>query len=82
MSRSFRKTPIIGITTSPTDREYKREFQSRSRADKRALCKKLRDNHEYEVNNTPRYDEWCAPKDGKRWVPKDEILAMPHLLRK
>lgn len=66
MSRSYKKTPIVGNTKAPSDKPFKRQVNRAFRtAAKQHLNKGM-------VESMPIYlDElrsvWDAPKDGKNW---------------
>ena len=73
MSRSFRKTPIFGMTTSPSEKQDKKIWHSRARATERDRLKAgVDDNHlttlDREVSNP-----WSFDKDGKTyWASHDK----------
>lgn len=69
MSRSRRKTPIIGMTTEPSEKQFKRQEHKRMRAKVRS--------EDIEANPREFKTSW-GPKDGKQYLGKE----MPHLLRK
>lgn len=74
MSRSRRKTPITGITTSESDRYWKNQCNRRLR----------RRPVEEELPNHGRYkpyggDPWMSQKDGKFYFGNDDE---PKLWRK
>lgn len=64
MSRSFRKTPIMGHGGATSEKEEKR-FANRS------LRRKVKANIRKEFDILPEMkeisDEWCFRKDGKGW---------------
>lgn len=79
MSRSRKKTPITGITTSESDKWYKRFFHQKLRSRAHNLLKVGDyENAEYDLP----YNDWDTPKDGKRYWHKDKIIEMPELVRK
>ena len=69
MTRSRRKTPIVGHTTEETEKQFKRQENRRLRA-------KVRSE---DINANPReFKTRYGPKDGKQYLGKDH----PTLLRK
>lgn len=73
MSRSRRKTPIFGNATSPSEKEYKKQYnRERRRKDSVLLTKVAEDG--YSVENEFG-NPWSGPKDGKTYwedaKPKD-----------
>lgn len=78
MSRSYRKTPIIGITTAKSEKGDKKVWHSRWRARERTLISSSTPEHlesylpvlEIEVSNT-----WQTSKDGKQyWSIKSQAI--------
>lgn len=74
MSRSFRKTPILGHTTARSEADDKRAWHQRWRARVRAQLAALKPGddappvHRNEVSST-----WDMSKDGKQWLgPRDQ----------
>lgn len=67
MSRSQRKTPIIGITTAVSDKPFKRDEHRRERSTVRTILHASADDLAVPM---PRAfgDPWKAPKDGKMRV--------------
>jgi hypothetical protein len=66
MSRSIRKTPIVGITTEPSDAAWKAKAARKFRAATRvALARgdEIAPDKRWSVENP-----YAAPKDGKQWV--------------
>lgn len=75
MSRSYRKTPIIGLTSKPSDKTFKKAEHKRAR---RALS--ARDLSIEEPPADKKFgDPWSSPKDGKRWIGRNRC---PELMRK
>lgn len=72
MSRSHRKTPIVGHTSSPSEREDKKIWHQRWRSREKAVLasasSKALDTHmtlkESEVSNV-----WAMSKDGRSYWP-------------
>lgn len=74
MSRSRRKTPIVGITTADSDKAFK---QTEHRRERRAVKTLLGAGEEPPPTRTFG-DPWAGQKDGKAWL--DE--PAPKLMRK
>jgi hypothetical protein len=71
MSRSFRKTPITGVTTAASEKDDKAKAHRRDRqAVKSRLKAVIADNPEHAVQGRehPRSGQWNFAKDGKKWV--------------
>lgn len=66
MSRSYRKTPIAGISTAVSE---KRDKQLVNRRLRRGVKQELRGEPEAQVLPLKREvsDVWTMDKDGKRW---------------
>lgn len=82
MSRSYRKTPIVGIAKSENVRWYKQLRASTERTLERMLLRKasLEDENaaaDLSVEQEP-WNEWNSPRDGKQWIGN----RYPKLLRK
>jgi len=67
MSRSFRKTPMIGMTAAPSEKQDKRDANRRIR---RRIHSVLTHDpltdvlpHRREIS-----DPWTMAKDGKQWI--------------
>lgn len=75
MARSYRKTPICGMTKAASDKAFKKAEHKRAR---RALsaC-------DLEIDDAPADklfgDPWGAPKDGKQWIDQ---ARFPDIMRK
>lgn len=75
MARSYRKTPICGMTKAASDKSFKKAEHKRSR---RALsaC-------DLEFDHAPAEklfgNPWGAPKDGKQWI---DPARFPEIMRK
>lgn len=65
MSKSYRKTPIIG-NCSGSDKPYKKLLHKKERRTTRMKIK----SGEFDLLNKSLffYDDWTAPKDGKQWL--------------
>ena len=72
MSRSRRHTPIIGIGSAGSERDFKRQTHQAFRTKQRVILKKVLDEEDAEVLLPHRNNEvenlWSGPKDGKHWV--------------
>lgn len=77
MSRSYRKTPISGITTAESEAMDKRIWHKRMRARQRDRL--MTDSESEPVHTREVSDPWGMGKDGKRWVPD---AYRPKLMRK
>jgi hypothetical protein len=74
MSRSYRRIPITGITTSESDKWFKRsEHRRERRAVRGALDTGMDIPHRKGFGNP-----WNGSKDGKQWLGDD----YPALMRK
>jgi hypothetical protein len=69
MSRSIKKTPVVGNGQTQSERWYKRHHSKQERA---ALRAKL-DSGDWELINgvLVRWDEWSTGRDGKQYLRKD-----------
>ena len=75
MSRSYRKTPICGMTTKASDKPFKKAAHRQAR---RALY--ARDLTSEEPPAEKAYgNPWGAPKDGKQWI---DTSRFPEIMRK
>ncbi|MGF7004533.1 hypothetical protein [Aminobacter sp. BE322] len=74
MSRSRRKTPIIGITTAETDKPFKQAEHRRERRAVKAVIKTGEEPPAPKAFGNP----WDGQKDGKQWIADN----VPELLRK
>jgi len=79
MSRSRRKTPIVGIAKSESDKWYKVLWHRINRARLRGLL--AHEQYDDADTDTP-YNDWNAPKDGKQYLKSETIERMPELMRK
>lgn len=75
MSRSYRKTPITGMTTAESDKRFKKAEHKRERRKLKATD--LTD----ETPPDPRTygNAWASEKDGKQWIDPE---TDPKLMRK
>lgn len=63
MARSRRRTPILSVTTSASDKPFKvKEHRKERRAVKSALASEREPPHPLTFG-----DPWNGPKDGKVW---------------
>ncbi|BBU58440.1 hypothetical protein KU6B_47050 [Mameliella alba] len=76
MSRSYRKTPICGMTTAASDKVFKKTEHKRARRAMNARDLTLDDDAPVskEFGNP-----WGAPKDGKQWI---DARRFPEIMRK
>lgn len=68
MSRSKRRTPIMGVAgNSPAQKRFKQQEHQRERALVRTLINKID-----ELPDTRKLfgNEWSSPRDGKMWFGK------------
>lgn len=73
MTNSYRKTPIIGMTTATSDKRFKKAEHSRERSSVKVALRQARD-----VPNPRLFGDPClSEKDGKQYYTGD-----PKLLRK
>ncbi|MFW2830747.1 hypothetical protein [Sphingomonas sp. ID0503] len=72
MSRSRKKTPVIGYTTAESDKEWK---QRASRRQRRATRQSLHDKVDGDATPQKRWsltNPWSSDKDGKQWLAEPE----------
>jgi hypothetical protein len=76
MSRSHRKTPITGITTATSDKDFKWREHQRARAITREA---LSAGNENTLHRRQTGNPWKSRKDGKWWFERGEFpeLAYP-----
>jgi hypothetical protein len=65
MSRSRKKTPVIGTTMSETEKEFKQQEHQRERS---AVRDALRSEKEVLPHPKEYGNPWAGPKDGKRYL--------------
>jgi hypothetical protein len=70
MSRSYKKTPIFGMTTAKSEKEYK-VAQHRVERSRVRTAINSGDYESIEVEMAP-YNDWDAPCDGKHYWPHPE----------
>lgn len=75
MSRSYRKTPICGMTTATSDKVFKKTEHKRAWRAVNARVLTLDDAPVSKAFGNP----WGAPKDGKQWI---DARRFPEILRK
>lgn len=69
MSRSRRRQPIVGITTTRTERPDKQIWHGRMRAHERAATAAVRVGDQVEFPQVREVsDPWAMGKDGKKWM--------------
>ena len=69
MSRSRRRTPIVGITTADSEKDDKRQANQNLR---HAVRRALRTGAEVIPTLRDVSDVWTFAKDGKHWWQKDD----------
>lgn len=72
MSRSYRHTPIFGITSQDSERQFKAAEHRRERRTVRAVLGEDGEFPDPKVFGDP----WHGPKDGKRYWSKAEDKDM------
>jgi hypothetical protein len=84
LSRSRRKTPISGITTARSEKEFKKISNHKFRARERTLVKKVLDEEIVMPERTRDVVEtYAGPKDGKMYFgDSDDKLMIMKLMRK
>jgi hypothetical protein len=75
MARSRRKTPITGVTTAESDKNFKIKAHRRERAALRALDISSQEPQSSKVFGNP----WRGDKDGKQ---RFDAAMCPQLMRK
>ena len=68
MSRSRRKTPVIGMTTAPSDKPFKVDEHRAERDAVRVTIKHSLDSDDRALHSKVYGDPWKSPKDGKQMV--------------
>ena len=68
MSRSRRKTAIIGVTTSRSDKPFKVDEHRAERRAVRAVVQRSFDSDDRALHSKVCGDPWKSPKDGKQMV--------------
>jgi hypothetical protein len=79
MSRSRRKTPIVGLTTSPSEKTDKVIAHRRGRhAVKNSIevAARAGDDAPPGEPEHPRSGRWTFAKDGKRWIGQRDRKPM------
>lgn len=79
MSRSYRKTPIMGWTTAVSEKQDKRKA---NRAFRRQTKTAIASNKEPPFSIRQVSDVWCFAKDGKGYCHAETIVKYPDLMRK
>ncbi|MEM1075047.1 MAG: hypothetical protein AAGI36_11360 [Pseudomonadota bacterium] len=75
MARSYRKTPICGMTKAASDKAFKKAEHKRARRALNACDLELDDAPADKLFGNP----WGAPKDGKQWI---DPARFPEIMRK
>jgi hypothetical protein len=78
VSRSRRKTPIFGITTSETDHPWKQHAARKARRRVKQHLKATFDGDKFAGKRWDFVNPWSSDKDGKRWFG----FGWPELMRK
>lgn len=71
MSRSHRKTPIIGFTSAQSDKPFKVAEHRRERRSARATLAKIQDGDDGRLHSKVFGDPWKSDKDGKYYFASD-----------
>lgn len=72
MSRSYRKNPILGMTTSSVQKQFK---QSEHRAERRIVKICLTVEAYEQIPHPKEYgNEWSSPRDSKQYMTSPEAL--------
>lgn len=75
MSRSYRKTPICGMTKKESDKPFKKAAHKRARRAEHARDLTIAEPPAEKEYGNP----WGAPKDGKQWIDQ---ARFPEITRK
>ena len=77
MSRSYRKTPIMGMTTAHTEAWDKQDWHSRFRSNTKQNINKCQDFDNFvDVNFREVSNVWNMAKDGRQRM---DVVAHPYL---
>ncbi|MCA1749368.1 MAG: hypothetical protein ABR601_00325 [Parasphingopyxis sp.] len=68
MSRSRRKTPLVGFTTAKSDHAWKKKAARRLRRRVKQHLATTLDGDRCAGKRWDLVDPWSAPKDGKFWL--------------
>lgn len=71
MSRSRKRTPVSGITTADSDKEFKVAEHRRARRAEKSAIKAGDDPPDPKEHGNP----WASRKDGKTWTGKNDKLT-------
>lgn len=86
MARSKKKTPIISITTAPSDKSDKANANRRLRRNVRQQLKELEDDEIIDELLLPQLREvsnvWDFAKDGKKFLKNKDLDSHDKHLRK
>ena len=74
MSRSRRKTPIIGITLAESDKSHKVSAHRAERRSVRAIIGSRLDQDDRRLYAKEYGDPWSSPKDGKVFTSDPRYL--------
>ena len=75
MPRSYRKTPICGMTTKDSDKPFKKAAHRQARRALNARDLTIEEPPAEKAYGNP----WGAPKDGKQWIDPGRF---PEIMRK
>jgi hypothetical protein len=77
MSRSYRKTPIIGMTTCSSKPSAQKKFRTQENQAKRKKIKQLLHQGQELLPHEKEYgNEWASPRDGKQYLTDDKEYWM------
>lgn len=79
MSRSYKKTPISGLTTAKSEKEDKRLA---NRLFRRASRNRIKSNQEPFYKLREVCNIWDFAKDGRVYYDKEAVKRYPKVLRK
>lgn len=65
MSRSYRHSPIFGVTTTASERQFKATEHQRERHHVRQRLRIAADDTDHRLHRRPFGNPWNGPKDGK-----------------
>lgn len=76
MSRSYRKTPILGITTAESEAEWKAKAARKLRHKVKQTLITRQDGDSFAGKRWDAANPWDGPKDGKKWVKRPSSKDM------
>lgn len=80
MARSFRRTPISGLTNARSDKLFKRQTARRLRSAVRGALRTQR--HETLAHASKIASRWDSRKDGKAWFGHLPPQRLRQMMRK